>query len=1117
VLQSSDGYYTSLGTSDGTISAVCAFNTTGNNQLFVAGNFSRIGSVAASNVAAYDPSARIFSPLASGVPGPVSALLCDTTRNQVYIGGDFSSASFTNVAAWSVASSQFTNVTFGGFDGPVRAIAQRGSNIVFGGRFDMIDNGISTSSNISQQVNLQTSFVTSENPSSIPGFIDPKNILCSSKQDVAGSVWLAADNVPASWSTALQYTIRPSKFRIYNTHRDGRGVKEFRFIARPINGILNLTYIDPNTNERAYCDARCPLSNSTSVDYTEFEFVNVIQMNGFQLAISAWYGLGAGLRGLEVFTEDINAYAVSNFNAPTCASGSFVSTSQQVGSWSTAIIGNEPGFLTTTDMNARVTFLPQIASRGTYSVRIYTPGCLIDGSCATRGQVLVTVYATPDGQPTNTTLFQTNNYEKYDTVFQGTVAASTANFRPRVVLSAIGNGGPVQNTVASRVQFLPLSTLEGVDGLNGLFEYDPTATTVSALNATIDRVGRSLGFDAVINSLVSNGNMLYAAGNFSGNGIANIFKLDNDAVSSLGNAGTNAAVSALLLNNGILYLGGNFTALVNATTSANYVVAFDTARNTWQALGAGLSGPVNSVFALNGTIGFSGAFTSILASGSQGALATSGSAFWNPSTGTWSASASNVAGRVTTSSLAANGTYLTGSLQASYALAAPGVASLLSSNNGTTRIQSIEGKNGSSIFDVQTVNFYNSSSKSLTIVGGRFSTVDSTGRNISNVALLTPDGNVTGLTNDGGLAATSTVYASHVDGDILYLGGSLNGTSSTLGGLALYNLAQNSVLGTQPAALTGPNVRVQSISTRPGVQQLVVAGQFEAAGALTCPALCVLDLATTTWQRPGVGLSGNVSQATWIGNAVLLLAGELVVNGTSLALATFSFDTGSFSSVTGDQRFPGPATVAVTDTNATTSLYVAGQRSNNLNSAYLAKWNGSAIQDFSGALGNGSFIYDLQFVELSRRSSGSSSNNVMASDRRLLVVGRLNLTGNGTFAAALFDGVSFSPYLLASGASTSDARSGIIRTVFTEQQVTFGASSGSGLSKGAVIGIALAMALFVVFMIVALGILVAWWRRRRDGYRPANQQMTPGPGAEKRTLNSVTGPSPDYTARPSKS
>ncbi|ORY81922.1 cortical protein marker for cell polarity-domain-containing protein [Protomyces lactucae-debilis] len=1118
VLQSPDGYYNNLGTSNGVISAVCAFNSSSTTtSLYIAGNFSQIGSVQASNVARYDAAAGTFAPLSTGVPGPVSALYCDASRNVVYIGGDFNdNANMSNAAAWSTASNSFLDLSFGGFDGPVRAITARDNAILFGGRFDMIDKGTTSISNTSQQVNLQSSYITSENPSSIPGFINPNNILCSSKQDEPGSVWLAADNAPASWSSALNYTIRPTKFRIYNTHRDGRGVREFRFIAKPINGILNLTYTDPTTGSRAYCDARCPLSDSTSVNYTEFEFVNVIQMTGFTIAMSGWYGLSAGLRGFELFTDDINAYAVTAFNAPTCATGTFTSTSQQVGNWISAKLGDDPGFLSTTDNTASVTFFPQISQKGTYSVRLYTPGCLIAGSCASRGQVLVSVYPSPDAQPTNITLFQTNNYEKYDTVFQGTVAASTASFRPRVVLSALGSAGPVQNTVASRVQFIPLSTLEGAESLNGLFEYDPSVSAVSTLNATADQVGRSLGFDAVITQLVTSGNTVYAAGNFSGNGIANVLKLQNNAASSLGNAGTNAAVSALLVYNGILYLGGNFTALVNATTSASHVVAYDTAKDSWQALGSGLDGAVSNLFLLNGTVGCSGTFTSINANGGQAAISTRGSAFWNPSTGTWAASVNNAAGRISTASAAVNGTYLTGSLQASYALAAPGVASLLSSSNGTTRLRSLATNTTTSNFDVQTLNFYNSSTKSITIVGGRFDATDSNGRRITNVALLSADGTVAGLTNNGGLAAASTVFASHVDGDVLYLGGNITGSgASTLGGLALYNLASDSMATTQPAALTGSNVRVQSISTRPGVRQLVVAGSFDAAGALTCPSLCVLDLATTTWQRPGVGLSGNVSQATWIGNSVLLLAGDLSINGSSLSLATFAFDTGSFASVTGSERFPGSANVAVTDTNATSSIYVAGMRADN-SSSYLAKWNGSAILDLStGALGAGSVIYDLQFVELAKRSGGAS-NNIMAPDRRLLVAGRLNLTGNGTFAAALFDGVAWSPYLLASGTSQAETRSGVIRTIFTEQQATFGKSTGSGLSKGAVIGIALAMALFVVFMIVALGVLVAWWRRRREGYRPANQQMTPAPGSEKRTLTSVTGPSPDYTARPMK-
>lgn len=158
-LESSDGFYSNLGVSDGTINAVCALNSTGSQTIFVAGNFSRIGTTEAVNVASYNPTTKVFSALSSGVMGTVQALYCDSADNQVYIGGDFEMSNSTNAAIWDVADQRFNALPFGGFDGPVSTIVANGSSLLFGGRFDSVVDGVSSSSNEPQQINLQTAYV----------------------------------------------------------------------------------------------------------------------------------------------------------------------------------------------------------------------------------------------------------------------------------------------------------------------------------------------------------------------------------------------------------------------------------------------------------------------------------------------------------------------------------------------------------------------------------------------------------------------------------------------------------------------------------------------------------------------------------------------------------------------------------------------------------------------------------------------------------------------------------------------------------------------------------------------------------------------------------------------
>jgi hypothetical protein len=65
---------------------------------------------------------------------------------------------------------------------------------------------------------------------------------------------------------------RPTRLRLRNTHFDGRGTKTFRLVGLPIDGIMNFTYVDPTTGATLSCDATCPLSNDTSIEYQVYPF-----------------------------------------------------------------------------------------------------------------------------------------------------------------------------------------------------------------------------------------------------------------------------------------------------------------------------------------------------------------------------------------------------------------------------------------------------------------------------------------------------------------------------------------------------------------------------------------------------------------------------------------------------------------------------------------------------------------------------------------------------------------------------------------------------------------------------------------------------------------------------
>jgi hypothetical protein len=79
---------------------------------------------------------------------------------------------------------------------------------------------------------------------------------------------------------------RPTRLRLRNTHFQGRGTKTFRFIAMPINGIMNFTYTDPATGQTRACDAECPLSDDSTVKFQVYptKYTNNRTLNSSMLS-----------------------------------------------------------------------------------------------------------------------------------------------------------------------------------------------------------------------------------------------------------------------------------------------------------------------------------------------------------------------------------------------------------------------------------------------------------------------------------------------------------------------------------------------------------------------------------------------------------------------------------------------------------------------------------------------------------------------------------------------------------------------------------------------------------------------------------------------------------------
>jgi hypothetical protein len=835
-----DGGFANLVTADASIKALCPFVMQDGTMagVIAAGNFTSLGGLQTIALALINPNTSVITQL-TGLSGQVTALYCDQTTNAVYVGGSFKGANSTNAIAW-VGTAGWTNLPFNGFNGPVNAITKAANgNIIFGGTFSGLGNASAPAVLDEQIINISSGNITSGSTTTTAGFNDPTNILCKTNgTDGPGNTWLLADNTPGYWRADFEFGFEPTKLRLWNTRQDGRGTKTWRY-TEDSGGIMNFTYTDPATGLTASCTSECPLSNNASIPYQDFHFVNVVGMGGFQIDISAWYGNGGGLDGIELFENDIFAYAVDLFNEPTCASISTASKSTTTGQWSifpsSETVNSQYLSVTLTGATidpsaASVVFYPDIKQSGNYSVNMYTPGCIQDNSCSSRGQVNITGAISSSSGSFSTEIFQTNMYSKYDQIYFGYIEAASASFRPSLTLSPSSGQSNSLTVVAHRVGFTLISPSSG--GLNSLFEYDPSQAVVNTAdfaNSTFDKAGSTIGDGAGVQALVTLGNTTYVGGNFTTAAYDNIFAVNSSGPSSLAGGGLNSHVMKMFANGTLLYVGGNFTSTSkSASTGLNNIAAYDTSTNAWNALGAGVNGRVFNIVPLSLNISSSnpetvititGNFDQILAFGSNQSIAVSGFAVWVPSHNNWlqniDAVTISLKGQLSAAvDVPTGGQLFAGSLS-SETLSANGVVSLSSGlstlpiNIQQSQSQSSNSlvkraANNQNVTGIVTGLYYESGGRNVTVLGGHFTATDSNGTTINNLAFINGSNSdmVSGIGSQ--LSNDSTILALAVQNDTLYAGGVVTGTvnDNSVNGLILYNFLTAS-LNTQPPPLAG--------------------------------------------------------------------------------------------------------------------------------------------------------------------------------------------------------------------------------------------------------------------------------------------------------------------------
>ncbi|KAJ5794547.1 hypothetical protein N7457_001146 [Penicillium paradoxum] len=1123
-----NGILTNLSSSDAQIMAMCPFIQKNGAfaGIFVGGNFTSLGGVDSPGAALFNPNTSKVTAL-PGLSGSVAAVTCDQEHNRVYVGGKFSHDNTTNVVAWTPENG-WTDLSFNGLNGPVSSILKaENGHIIFGGSFDALGN--STKSTKERQIlNLQNATVTSDSDSPLDGYSDPRNIICSTSGEAApGKTYLLHDYAPGFWRADLGFDFFPTKIRLYNTHLDGRGTKAFLLRALPDNGIMNLTYTD-ESGHKANCDSYCPLSSNPSEKYREFTMVNPVGMQGLQIEVLDWYGQGAGLNGIQVFQDQILTYAIDQYNEPTCAGIEYPAQSRRTGSWTV-----ESGYVSAkvTDSDASttsVTFEPDLKKSGNYKIKVYTPGCIQDNSCSSRGIVNVTATLTSGSdsdQPGPSYLYQTNYYDKEDTFYTGYVDANSDSFRPKVTLRAKDGQGDI-TIVASRVRFELLSS---TGGLNGLYDYDPTSSKTDTTDLTksdINKAGTSLNHNATITVIKEHDDVIYVAGNFSDSKIHNIMSIRDGAITAMPGSGLNYPVLAMSTHDDLLYVGGRFTDTSDGGADGlEHVAAYSFSSKKWSPLGAGLNGPVNSIWpvalnastAINETIiAVSGDFDQIIASNGKPAVSVAGFAIWVPSHKDWlqnlNVTQMQFGGQLSAVASHNNTLILAGNL-ATNGIIAGGAVSLLDFDENLQLIplsMKVNRKNPST--GLITGAYDTDSDRNLTIYGGHFTAASSNGSMIENIAIHNgTDQTISGLPQ--GVDTNSTFISMLVHNDTLYAGGNITGNlgHSTLGGLVVFDLVKNEFSETQPK-FSGSDVAVNAIVNRPGSSDVYFGGNFEAVGQFPCNSVCSVDPTTGEWTHPGTSLSGTVMELKWASQNKLMAIGDLRVGGNQTSIAVYNVKSDSWSAFSGasQSEIPGNVT-AFTPASADMSKFWIGGTATNGSAFFMSYDDSKKFQSPASLFSEGTVIRGLEVLPVRHDHSDASLLN---NDQTLLIIGSLLIPGFGHASAALYNGSDVTPFILSQQA---DGTPGSMSKFFSEKKNPY-TKDTKHHSNGIAVLVAFCCALGCVFLIVLAGVILNKVQRRRQGYAAAPQTFgTDRPSDMQRLppeylFNSLRQPNPSVPA-----
>ncbi|POV99749.1 hypothetical protein PSHT_13399 [Puccinia striiformis] len=1033
------------------------------------------------------------------------------------------------------------------FNGPIYSLDHRttsnGESLIIAGQFSIIINTNNNNNNkTSQSPNFFEPNKTKDQPppltlgsslapipisndatwnaapqSTADGFQNPQNIFCPQGPDGPGNTWELDHNFDnGAFTLNLGTSVPVGGIRLGNSFVNGGGTAGFHVVSLPDNQVLNLTFINPITNQLDSCTSNCTLSRDLNLSYQDYLFPPNLAVSGIQLVITSKFGKVAGLHLLQLLSQGNTAYAVDKLNSGRICKNGLGAAGQNTvktsGNWNTIQANtNLPGTVqpvlqasaapgTTPENGPTLTWTMWVPQSGHYELVMQTPGCSSMNDCPARTSLAVTT-SLVDGSATKTVVDTRTPNEKFSTLYNGTltdVASGGGNVTVTVRLADTVSGSSPVSIVASQIVLrsdVLGSHIAGVRS-NGIYEHVLAGKgafgdgTTAADETAIDQLGTRLHPSSSVRSVVGDDHVVFVGGN---------------RLSVLN--GTSAVTTPPLLMEYSMSVG-----TLPAHSMARERIRWTSLLEVWTSVKwEGFSEPGSSVgfpvegFQLAGESLYVmlGPFDRWVYYGQLTAAATSTSgdhpmlylagnlnAWLNFEMNHLASQIQASAFRNQTQNLAAppssipsNSTALsTRSIRQIFQRrqAVPVPPPTTNNNLNVSLPYALTGTSGATIL---TGAFYK---EHELMIGGRFTTSNA----VTNVGIYDLSGSVLRPLN-GTQQLEGSVLSIKLVQDVAWIGGIFTSPSGKIG-LDTYNLTTGKWATEKMAGIQGypnTNVSVRSIKSRSTTGDVIIGGRFQSVGSLSCQSICLWSNPNNQWYNLGGGLKGVVNGIEIIGKLQdkLIAIGRFEINSTAtdvgIAKWTLNSEVNPIWLPIGSQdKIPGTIkSLAVGELSyeGNEGMYIAGFSNNNLaGNSFLMNWKNNDWNLVDG-IDPDSIIEHIAFVPIRNPSASIVTvSNGIKSDRMLLVSGSIILPNHDSsqYASVLYDGHQWIPYIVANDYS---AANGVLAR-FISSSEGFKSTLRHVHSVVQVIFISMSIALGIVLLGILIGFLIGYKKRRSE-------------------------------------